>query len=82
MIHLLLYKIDPGTVCDFLNETTIEFEVISVNDFYLNDSATHTRVMHMSDKILFKSVSSEEENFLRLKFGNSIETCVVETMDK
>ena len=82
MKHLLLRSIEPSKIEDFLNFTDIEFEVLSRNNSFLNDMLTSARILHSSDKIVFKNVSPENENFLKLKFGNQIGDCDILLFDK
>ncbi len=82
MKNLLLTRIDKFGIVDFLNETEIEFEVLSKDDGYFNDMFTGARILNSTDKILFKNVNEENESFLRLKFGVLISSCDIIQFDK
>lgn len=75
MKTLLLIKIIPVEIVDFLNTCSLEFEIIS--SFYLDDYSTNIRVLNHTDKILFRNIDSETETFLKLKYGDLIMDCPV-----
>jgi len=82
MKNLLLTRIKPDNIKDFLNSTDINFEVISKSDHYFNDMFTGARILNSTDKIIFKNVTPENESFLRLKFGEDIGSCDIVLFDK
>lgn len=82
MKNLLLTRLDPFGIVDFLNSTDLEFEVISKSDGHFNDMFTGARILNGTDKVLFRNIDEENENFLRLKFGELIATCDIVQFDK
>ena len=67
---------------DFLNETTIEFEIFDTHglkpetqigfDSGWCDMSTGARIINKNDRAMFKNVSESELTLLTLKFGNRL----------
>ena len=73
MDYVLQYQITADDV-DFLNSTSIDFEVFNPNvDLHKQDSGwcdieTGARIITDSDRVAFKNVTAEELTLLTLKF--------------
>ena len=67
---------------DFLNETTVEFEIFNSHglapetkvgyDSGWCDASTGARIINNNDRVLFKNVSEQELTLLLLKFGSRL----------
>ena len=67
---------------DFLNETTIKFEIFDTHglkpetqigfDSGWCDASTGARIINKNDRAMFKSVSDSELTLLTLKFGDRL----------
>ena len=67
---------------DFLNQTTIEFEIFDTHglkpetkigyDSGWCDASTGARIIGKNDRAMFKNVSEPESTLLLLKFGNRL----------
>ena len=91
MDYLLRYQIEDED-CDFLNSTSIKYDVVDAHkdtitklatdvDELLGDSgwcdmATGAQIISEQDRIIFKDVSSEQFTLLSLKFGKRIKKLV------
>lgn len=70
------------TDIDFLNETTISFEIINSHglapetklgyDSGWCDASTGARIINKNDRAMFKNVSASELTLLTLKFGDRL----------
>ena len=82
MKNLILTKIDPIGIVDFLNKSDLDIEVMSKGNDYWVDVFTDARILNSKDKILFRNVNEEDEIFLRIKFGEDIQVCDIVQFDK
>ena len=67
---------------DFLNETTIEFEIFDTHglkpetqighDSGWCDMSTGARIINKNDRALFKNINDQERTLLLLKFGSRL----------
>lgn len=85
MDYILRFGITPTDI-DFLNETTIEFEIIdthglkpttNVFDSGWCDMSTNARIIGINDRVVFRNVSEEEQTYLTLRYDTRIKelTC-------
>ena len=81
MNYLLRQTLTESDI-DFLNETTIKFEIFNSHglapetqigyDSGWCDMSTGARIINKNDRALFKNVSEQEHTLLMLKFGSRI----------
>jgi len=65
--------INPEEDCDFLNQCTIEHDIIPNSEFgFWHDYHTDAIILAKGDMVSFKVEKPEDELVLRLKFGNRI----------
>lgn len=80
MDYILRFGITPTDI-DFLNETTIEFEIINthglraetnVSDSGWCDMSTGARIIGVNDRVVFRNVSEEDQTYLTLRYDTRI----------
>jgi hypothetical protein len=80
MDYLLRYKLSADDI-DFLNVTSIAFEIIDthglrpetdITDSGWCDASTGARIIGENDRAVFKDVQDEDLPFLTLKFGDRL----------
>lgn len=77
MDYILRYQLTESDI-NFLNETTIEFEVHNTHglkpetqfDSGWCDITTGARIIGTYDRVVFRNVTEQEYTLLLLKFGN------------
>ena len=80
MDYILRQRITEADI-DFLNETTIDFEIINthglkaetnVSDSGWCDMATNSRIIGLNDRVVFRDVSQEDQTYLTLRYIDRI----------
>jgi hypothetical protein len=81
MDYILKQSLSESDI-DFLNETTIKFEIFDTHglkpetqigfDSGWCDAVTGARIINKNDRAMFKSVSDSELTLLTLKFGDRL----------
>jgi hypothetical protein len=81
MDYILKQSLSENDI-DFLNETTIKFEIFDTHglkpetqigfDSGWCDASTGARIINKNDRAMFKSVSDSELTLLTLKFGDRL----------
>jgi hypothetical protein len=75
MDYILRYEITSEDM-DFLNITTIEFELhnpfVDKNDSGWCDYSTGYRIVTKEDRVIFKEPSEQQVTFLQMKFGDRL----------
>jgi hypothetical protein len=86
MDYILRYPLNSDDI-DFLNITTIEYEIhdtkgtaalveanfnAGMHDSGWCDHATNARIIHEKDRAIFKNVTDTQLTFLQMKFGGRL----------
>lgn len=76
MEYILRYSLESEDI-EFLNYTSIDYDLHTPNSMALNDSGwrdmnTGGYIINKNDRVIFKNVSASELTFLTLKFGSRL----------
>ena len=76
MDYVLKHSLTSNDI-DFLNETTLDFAIITNNhqvesDSGWRDAATGARIINANDRAVFKNVAPADVTLLTLKYGDRV----------